>query len=362
MNLSERGNAVTKELYIDKALLRKNYGEVCRRLSGAHVMAVLTNNAYGMGLLPMARFWREAGIRRFGVGDPSDAALLRAEGFTQEELLLMRSTAAPAEIDALLDSNVIATVGSQEAALALSGIAEKRSAVAEAHIKIDCGLGRYGFLPGETDKIFNIFAYMQNIAVSGVYTHLPGGLSLKKAQACIVSFESVLTALREKNIETGLVHALGSTALFKYPSLPQFDMVRVGAAMTGRISGKTGLSRVGVIAVPIADARWIPAGERVAGMMKLRRPARIGLIPVGYASGVLVEKPSYAPLFGLTSSRRGYGHFRVRLETGEDAAVLGLIGRNHMAVDLTKSRAAVGMMAQVEVDPLYAGVLPRRIQ
>jgi alanine racemase len=324
-------------------------------------MAVLKNNAYGLGLLPMANFWRELGVRRFGVGDPADAALLRGEGFTQEEILLLRSTAAPEEINALLDNNVIATVGSQEAAIALSGIAEKRSAVAEAHLKIDCGLGRYGFLPRETDKIFSIFSYSQNIAVSGIYTQLPSGLPRKKARACIDGFESVLAALREKNIETGLVHALGSTALFQHEDLPRYDMVRVGAAMTGRIRGKTGLSRVGAVAAPVTDVRWIPAGETVAGLLKLRHAVRTGLIPVGYAGGVLVDRPAYARLFELTAPRRGYGNVRVRLDTGEDVPVLGLIGQNHMVADLTQSRASVGTMARIEVNPLFAGPIPRKI-
>jgi alanine racemase len=268
----------------------------------------------------------------------------------------------PEEINALLDHNVIATVGSQEAALALSGIAEKRSAVAEAHIKIDCGLGRYGFLPNETDKLFNIFSYMQNIAVSGVYTQLPAQLSGKKAQACIGRFDSALTALREKSHETGLVHALGSTALFRHPELPQYNAVRVGAAIAGRVPGKTGLSRVGVVASSIADARWIPAGERVAGCLKLRRSVRIGLIPVGYANGICVERPVYARLFEFKAVWRGYGKIRVALDTGEEVAVLGLIGQNHIAVDLTRSRAAAGTTALVDVNPLFAGNLPRKIQ
>ncbi|MCL2003612.1 MAG: alanine racemase [Oscillospiraceae bacterium] len=352
---------MTKELIIQKAHLVKNYGEVCRRLSGASIIAVLKNNAYGLGLLPMAKFWREMGVRRFGVGDPADAALLRAEGFRQEEILLMRSTAVSEEINAILDNNVIATVGSQEAALALSGIAEKRSAVAEAHIKIDCGMGRYGFLPTETDKLFSIFSYMQNIAVSGVCTHLPGGLSAKKAQSYIAKFDAVLAALREKTYETGLVHALGASAMFQHPELPQYDAVRIGAAMTGRIPGRAKLHRVGTIAAPIADARWIPSGETVAGCVKLRRSVRAGVIPVGYAHGVFVERPVYSRLFELTPFRRGYGNVRIALDTGEDVPVLGTIGQNHMVVDLTKSRAAAGTIAHIEVNPLFAGMLPRRV-
>ncbi len=296
-----------KEVLIDKGLLAKNYGLIRQKIDGGHIMAVLKNNAGGLGLLPMARFWKEMGVRRFGVGNPDEAALLRAEGFTQEDILLLRSTAIPSEIDTMLDNNVIASVGSQEAAMALSGMAEKRSTVAEAHLKIDCGLGRYGFLPHETDKILSVVSYMQNIAVSGVYTHLPAGISLKHARLCIDGFEAVLTALREKSVETGTVHALGSTALFHYDGLPHYDMIRVGAAIGGRIPGKTGLIRVGSVCAPIADTRWIPAGKQVAGMLKLRHAVRIGLIPVGYADGYMVEKPTYTRLFSFRRVNRGYG-------------------------------------------------------
>jgi alanine racemase len=113
---------------------------------------------------------------------------------------------------------------------------------------------------------------------------------------------------------------------------------------------------------PIADARWIPAGDTVAGKLKLRRSVRTGIIPVGYASGVLVEKPVYAKLIGLAPIRRGYGKIKVRLDTGEDVSVLGLIGQNHMVLDLTHSKAAVGTIARVEVNPMFAGTLPRKLQ
>lgn len=351
-----------KELFIDKGLLERNYSVVRQKLENAQVMAVLKNNAYGLGLLPMARFWKEMGVRRFGVGDPADAALLRSEGFTHEEILLMRPTAVPAEIDLLLDNGVIATIGSQESALALSGIAEKRSTVAEAHLKIDCGLGRYGFLPRELDKVQNIFSYMQNIAVSGVYTHLPNGISLKKARLCLDSFDAMLTALREKSIETGTVHALGSTALFHYDTLPQYDMVRIGAAMTGRISGKTGLTPVGAVIAPITDVRWIPPGTAVAGKLRFRHPVRVGFMPVGYANGFLVDKPAYSRLFEIRRGKIGYGKVTVRLDNGETVHVIGLVGQNHMVVDLTKSNASVGTIGQVNVNPLFASSIPRVLQ
>lgn len=346
-----------KELLIEKSRLLRNFRQVQQQAGNAALMAVLKNNAYGLGLIPMARFWREQGVSCFGIGDPADAAVLRGEGFVEEEMLLMRSTAVPEEIETILDNHVIATIGSQEAALALSGLAEKRSTVAEAHIKIDCGLGRYGFLPEETDKIKSVCQYLNAVAVSGVYTHIPTGLSKKKAAAAKAVFDGVLTALREAGLETGTTHAMGSTALFAHPELQSYGMVRVGAAITGRIPGKTGLCRVGVVVAPVTDIRWIPPRHTIAREIQLRKPARVGLVPLGYATGFSVNSNAYARSWRFASGRRRPP--AVKLETGEEVPVLGHVGQNHMVLDLTHVKCTVGTLVSVEIDPLFAGSLPR---
>lgn len=41
---------------------------------------------------------------------------------------------------------------------------------AEAHIKIDTGMGRYGFLPEEMEKITPVYHHMDTIHVTGIYT------------------------------------------------------------------------------------------------------------------------------------------------------------------------------------------------
>lgn len=349
-----------KELIIDRALLQKNFGVIRQRAGGAQIMGVLKSNAYGLGLLDIARFLREAGVTRFAVGEVSQAAALRAAGFTQEDILLLRSTAIPEEIDLMLDNGVIATVGSQEAALALSAMAEKRSSIAEAHIKIDCGMGRYGFLPHETDKIRSVYEYMQGLAISGLYTHLPPALSPKKAAEAIAAFNGVVDMLRSAQLETGLVHALGSTALFSYKAPPVYDLVRVGAAFGGRIpGGRTGLSRVGTVLAPISDVRWVPAKTLVAERVRASKSLRIGMVPVGYADGFLVERPGRGLLDSLLRRR---GRSYVKTEEGQSLPVLGKVGQNHMVLDLTDTNLTVGTLVSVEINPLFAGALPRRMQ
>ncbi len=83
---------------------------------------------------------------------------------------------------------------------------------AEAHIKIDTGMGRYGFLPEEMEKITPVYHYMDTIHVTGIYTHLHSAFCDKKAtKAQIESFNRVLAALREAGIEPGMAHILNSS-------------------------------------------------------------------------------------------------------------------------------------------------------
>ena len=169
-----------KAYYVESGDIRKNLENLKKRAGSAPIWAVLKGGGYGLGLIPMARLCREAGITRFCITEPNEAALLRSSGFQTEQILMLRPTTDPDEVHMLLDLNVIATVSSQDDAALLNGIALQRGVVAEAHIKIDTGMGRYGFLPTELDKIIPIYAYMDGIAVSGIYTHLHSAFCNKK--------------------------------------------------------------------------------------------------------------------------------------------------------------------------------------
>ena len=148
-----------KSLVIDKRVIRNNIKAIKDRADGAAIYADLSANAYGMGLWEVAQLLRDEGIRNFVVSDPKDAALLRKNGFTEERLMMLRSTADPVELTELIDLGVICTVGSYDAAVALNGIAEARGTVCEVQIKIDTGLGRYGFDPSEPVSYTHLDVY-----------------------------------------------------------------------------------------------------------------------------------------------------------------------------------------------------------
>ena len=171
-----------KAYIVERTDVRKNLDNIKKRAGSAEVIAVLKGDGYGLGLIPMAAVCREAGITRFAVTEIADVRALREAGFADAWILMLRPTADSDEIHSLLDLGAVLTVSSQDDAAVLNGIAAQRGQKAEAHLKIDTGMGRYGFLPSEIDKILSVYSYMDAIAVTGIYTHLHSAFC-KKADA-----------------------------------------------------------------------------------------------------------------------------------------------------------------------------------
>ena len=130
-----------KKLVIEREAVKNNITVVKDRAGSACIYAVLTGDGFGAGITELAQLLREEGVGRFAVSEPAEAAALRRAGFVEEELLMLRSTTDRDELEQLIDLNAVCTIGSYDTGVALNGLAEARSTVAEAHIRIDTGMG-----------------------------------------------------------------------------------------------------------------------------------------------------------------------------------------------------------------------------
>ena len=340
-------------LLVERSKIRANLATVRQKTGRIPLMGVLKGDAYGLGLLETARCLREEGISFFGVDAPADGLLLRESGFSDEEILLLRSTALPEEIDMLLDAHLIATVGSQDAAVALSALAERRSTVAVAHVYVDTGTGRASFTPQGIDTILSVYRYMPNIAVAGLYTYVNAHAGRKAALAQCGQLRAMAQRIDAEGFDVGLVHAAGSTLLFTHET-PLFDMVRVGAAVSGRIAGKHALARVGVLEAPIVELGRLPKASRVGttASVKLRRDTQFAMVAAGKADGV-----RFAPRGkGLFSS---FWELPVYLDR-QRLKVLGNVGLSHLLVDVTGLACSVGQSVHIVCDPVQAARPPRQ--
>lgn len=348
---------------VEKEALVSNIRVLREKADGVPVWAVLKGDGYGLGIVPMARLLKEQGILRYCVTEADEAKALRDAGLVQERILMLRPTADRETLEQLLDLNVICTVSSRDDAVALNGIASARGTVAEAHIKIDTGMGRYGFLPSELDKILSVYQYMDAIAVSGVYTHFYAAFcSGKKTEQQFERFRYVVDQITGKGFEPGEVHCCNSAALLRYPEM-HLDGVRVGSALLGRLSlrGNFGLRRVGYCQTQVEEIRWLPRGRTTGygGAWRAKKNTRLAILPVGWYHGFGAEygrdvfrlrdclRGGLALLKAWLTGKRLY----VRIN-GQRCPVRGHVGMLHTAADVTKVPCSAGDPAVLDINPL----------
>lgn len=358
-----------RSLQIDKNALRVNLNEIRARAGSADIVADLSGDGQGIGLLRMARFLQEEGLGSFAVSESQDAAQLRRSGFSEERILMLRSVTDPVQLRELLDAGVIFTLGSYEAGIALNALAGERHTVAEARVRIDSGLGQYGFLPRETDKMLTLYRQMPNIAISGLYT-LPASTNiLSETQKQVEEFMIAARDLQDQGVNTGVLMSLDSAALFR-GDFGEQDAVCVGSALIGRIPVKagSGLSRVGVLEASLEELNWLDKGTKIgAGKgVVLKKTTRVAVVDVGWFNGVGTLRPNdrvepvlVGKIKASLAKRNAFCPiFRVN---GKRARVLGQIGMTALVLDVTKCNPAPGDTATLEVDPRFIRGIPVKI-
>ena len=352
-----------KRYLVERELIQNNIQVLQKKAGSAVIWAVLKGNGYGLGLLPMAETCRAAGLDHFAVTEIAEARALREGGFETEPILMLQPTADADEITALLPLHVIFTISSTEDASVLAGLAAQAGVTAEAHIKIDTGMGRYGFLPEEMDKILSVYSYMDHISVTGIYTHLHSAFCNKKQtlqQADI--FQGILKAITSAGLETGLAHISNSAALLRFPELTMGG-VRIGSALLGRLSfkGGYGLKRIGYCEATVEELRWLPKGHTCGygAAWTARRPTRVAVLSVGWYHGFGCEmgndifrprdclRKIFSGLKGLIIHRSIYVTVN-----GKRCRVLGHIGMLHTVCDVTSISCSLGDKAVVNINPL----------
>lgn len=361
-----------KAYIVDKQALEKNIHLLRKRAGDTVIWGVVKGDGYGLGCVSMAKLLSAHGIDHFAVTDVSEVRALRDEGFRENPILMMEGTCNPDQINELLDLGAILTVGTPEDAAQINALAQQRSTVAEAHLKIDTGMGRYGFLPSQMNEIHALYTDCPNIAFCGIYTHFFNARSAVTTQNQFDLFQKVVQEIRAAGFETGMVHCCNSTAFWKYEHM-HCDAVRLGSAVLGRVSfeGKTGLHKIGYCQAQLEQIRTIPTGHTVGygGGWKAKRETKIAVLSVGYYNGFGVDRGF--DLWRFTDCLRGVGRYikaflkRKALYVkvnGQPCRVLGHVGMVNMVIDVTDCGCKAGDMARVDINPLLVKGMDIRFQ
>lgn len=359
-----------KTFVVEADKLTENIQTVKAIAGDVKIYAVLKGQAYGMGLLETARAVGSQGIHSFAVCEPDDAAALREAGFESEEILLMSQVNDEETITRLIGLDAVFTVGSYACAEQLNKLAAPETP-ARAHVKIDTGMGRFGFLPSDCENIIKLYSDFENIRFEGIYTHLHSAWSNAKAsKKQLGAFDAVVAAIKNAGYNPGIRHAANSPAFLNMP-FSRLDAVRVGSVFTGRVAGfGNKLKQVGYIQTSVLTVRSLSKGSTVGygAAARLKRDSKVAVIPVGYADGFGVTRVAYF------SGLREFLAFvkdnlltllgknpRVATIGGKQVRVIGKIGMCNCILDVTHIDCQPGDPVLLNASPVFCGALMPRI-
>ena len=341
--------------------LAHNLKYLKKKAKNVPIWAVIKGDGYGLGALPLASLLKKEGIENFCVTECSEAELLRRNGFSKAEILMLRDVSNEETLRRLLALDVILTAGSKESAQRIGELAARCKRTARVHLKIDTGMGRYGFLPHETEQIKAVYG-QKNLSVSGIYTHFNCAFNDKKLTLReFEAFRSVVDELQKLGFDTGTVHCCNSSAFLKYPEM-HLGGVRLGSAILGRMPFGTKLRPVGECESRVDAVRVLPKGHTTGygAVWKAKKDTKVAIVPVGWYHGFHVSckadmsrgrdclRAALSALKSLIFRPKAYVEIK-----GKRCPVIGAIGMLHCAVDVSRVDCAPGDTVRLQISPLH---------
>ena len=219
-------------LQVDLDQLAANYAAIQTHVRGRKVMAVLKANAYGHGLVPMARLYEHLGADMLGVAYLEEGIRLRRAGITTPILVL--GGIIGDQIPAFLQHDLTLTASSVDKLLAIEEVAAAIGRRARVHLKIDTGMERIGVHWYSAAPLIEASLRCLHVEVEGIYSHLANAdaADLTHARLQVERFEEVLDSYRTHGAEPPLRHLANSGAILQLPEA-WYDLVRPGILLYG---------------------------------------------------------------------------------------------------------------------------------
>lgn len=290
---------------IDLDALAHNVRTLRELAPNSDFMAVVKADAYGHGLLPVARAAVEAGAGWLGVAQLPEAFAMRDAGITTRMLawLTVPGSDVGGAIERDIDLSASAPWGLDEIATAARALGR----TARVHLKVDTGLGRGGAYGADWTTLVRHARPLEAegaIRVVGVWTHFAFADSPEHPTVLAQQdrfFEAVAEAERE-GCRLEVRHLANSAATLVHPSA-HADLVRPGIAMYGltpvpQIADDFGLKPVMTVRMRLALVKRLPAGQGVSygHLYAPKVDTQVGLVPAGYADGVPRNASNVAPV------------------------------------------------------------------
>ncbi len=256
------------------------------------VLAVIKDDAYGHGAIPVARALSAAGCSRFAVGCLEEAEALRAAGIRGEIVAL--GGLFPGQEQQAAELEVAPALYTAEALRRWSrhGVAINREL--PCHLKFDTGMTRLG-LAADAEATLQLLAKNPGVKVRGLATHLASAEDFfgVHSQDQLERFFELVRRLAAGGIRPKFIH-YGNSAAVAYGDLSKGNLVRCSLALYGyvNLSPNDHLSRLQLVPAlewrsHILAVREVEMGARLGygGAFTAPTAMKVAALSVGYGDG-----------------------------------------------------------------------------
>jgi alanine racemase len=261
------------------ALIKKRLGK------SSHLMAVVKANAYGHGLVQIAKAAEKCGADFLGVALIEEGEQLKKAGIKTPIVALYPEL--PERAARLVQADLIATACRWEYLESLSQTGQTLNRTVKVFLKLESGMGRYGLLPDELSKLAKAAAQLPMLKIMGISTNLADSSNhdSKFTVSQFNEFASYKSA--DFNLEFRGIENSGGLL---YNHHEDYNLVRVGILLYGiSPNGKLpeGFQPIMSLKSQIVQLKKWPTGRPIGygGHFTPTRDSLIATIPVGYADG-----------------------------------------------------------------------------
>jgi alanine racemase len=296
--------------------------------SETKIIGVVKSEAYGHGLLDVARVVWTAGADILAVVNIEEAVALRVAKIKAPIIILSYVDAA--DYRKVIDFDLTVTAYDFESIFELDREAKAQNKWAKVDIKIDTGMNRYGFRPHEVLHFYKRILNLEHIKIEGIHSHFSDPSDTEFSKEQIRLMQNALFSFQQNGITIPMVHMAATDAAIGYPEA-HFDAIRIGIGLYGYCRDEEeqkNLQPVMELKSIVSDVRFVSPNETIGygRTFKTTNPTKIAVVPIGYYDGY---------------SRSLSNKAEVAI-AGKRAKVVGQVCMNILMVDVTGIKCARG--------------------
>lgn len=317
---------------IDLNVIAENY-RTLKKITGGKVLAIVKANAFGHGMIEVAKKLESINVDILGTADIDEALQLRAAGIKSPIMAWLYSK--DTEFEEAIENNIQLGASTVTTLEKVAAAAKKVSSVAKIHLKVDTGLGRNGSSLSEWPGLIEKAVKFQSaglVELVGVFSHLSGTSEKDDLEQLRVFNEAVATASNLGAVFE-LHHIAASLATLRYPKT-HLDMTRAGAALYGidpnheTKARDHGLLPAMRVTSEVVLVKTVPSGHSLSYgyLHSTTGESNLALVPFGYTEGF---------------PRIATGKAQVSLN-GKRYTVLARVAMDQFILDLGADTAQIG--------------------